>query len=72
MLNNVYALNIASRRLQRKIKEKDLEEKNLHFIERIVQIKTKSHTPHMHETLPTSRSRERKKRNHSVFLPPIS
>lgn len=46
MLNNVYALNIASRRLQRKIREKDLEEKNVHFIERIVRIKTKQ-TPTM-------------------------
>ena len=32
MLNNVYALNVASRRLQRKMKEKDLEEQNVHFI----------------------------------------
>ena len=46
MLNNVYELNMASRRLQRKIKEKDVEEQNLHFIERIVKIKTKQ-TPAM-------------------------
>lgn len=32
MLNNVYTLNVASRKLQRKIKEKDVEEQNLHFI----------------------------------------
>jgi hypothetical protein len=71
MVDSVYKLNMASRRLQRRIKEKDLEQANNLFIERIVRIKT-HHSLLGGETMLVEQSRTRKRKSRSVFLPPIA
>jgi len=70
MIQNLYHLNVASRRLQRRIKEKELESKNHLFINRIVKIKTNVN-PIFADTAPLENSRHKKKSNRSVMLPPI-
>jgi hypothetical protein len=44
LYDKVYRLNMASRRVQREIKDKNLQSKNSEFIERIVSIR-RNHSP---------------------------